>query len=141
MLYEDGELVVDFQGYPPLQIAPTPTRLELGHGPVGAGGELQFLAGDLDEVRIWAGPRTSLQIRDYRATELGSSPDPLDYGPYLLGYFRLDESDDAVTVSDSNAGYHAISGGPEDAQYPEPHLGTLVGFSFDTSPWMTPGAF
>jgi Concanavalin A-like lectin/glucanases superfamily len=96
------------------------TGLRLGYGYLGPNGPLTFLAGDIDEVRLWSVQRSAQDLTANR----GHAIDPAT--PGLEGYWKLDESGSASIAIDSVT---------------PPHNGTLVGFTFTSSPWITPGAF
>jgi hypothetical protein len=125
-----------------------PLDVDLGHGPGGScttGYPWEdpscYFAGDLDEVRIWAGLRSERELADYAATRLTSAPHIDDYGPYLLAYYQLEESDDLFAAQDSNADYHLVTAGPEQWQKPASNTAPLYGFPLMPTPWITPGAF
>jgi hypothetical protein len=139
-LFEDGLVALDAPQTPPLALPALLDEVTLGRGAVGLQGDIDFLPGDLDEVRFWYGTRTPREIRDYRATGLTTAPKPDDGGPYLLGYYRLDESGDAQTLADSNAAYHVVTWETPLRPYPTSHPGEL-NLHESGSPWITPGAF
>jgi len=98
----------------------TDTELRAGYGYIGPNGPLIHLAGDLDEIRLWNAERTAGEIAAARATEIN----PATTG--LQGYWKLDDGGTSTTARDATAhGYD----------------GTLMGFTFTPSPWVTPGAF
>jgi len=119
-----------------LTVPDTLTNVNLGYGFVGSGVPM-YLAGDLDEVRIWAGPRSERELRDYAATRLPSTP-ARDSDNLLLGYFALEEEGSANSALDANDKYYLDL---HDYIEAAAHPGTLVGFSFAQSPWISPGAF
>lgn len=79
------------------------TALRIGSGDTGSD-PLESWEGDIDEVRVWNTARTAGEIR---STLLG----PLSGDePFLVGYWRLDESD-GQTILDSTAnGLHGTRG-------------------------------
>jgi Concanavalin A-like lectin/glucanases superfamily len=96
------------------------TAFRLGCGYLGPMGPLTFFQGDLDEVRVWSVERSPAELAAGRRQSI----DPAT--PGLQGYWKLDESGTTAIAPDSTAAAHD---------------GTLIGFSFNPSPWVTPGAF
>ena len=96
------------------------TGFRVGYGYIGGNGPLVFFAGDIDDVRVWSVQRTAAEL----AAGRGHSIDPATVG--LQGYWKLDESGTAKIAPDSTAAMND---------------GTLLGFSFNPSPWISPGAF
>jgi hypothetical protein len=96
------------------------TGFRAGYGYIGPNGPLTYFGGDLDEIRIWSVQRTAAEISASKSVSIS----PTTTG--LQGDWKLDESG---------------SGGiARDATTPG-HDGTLSGFTFSPSPWISPGAF
>ena len=96
------------------------TGLRAGYGSIGPNGPLTYFAGDLDEVRLWTVKRTATEIANNRSVHINPSTSNLQ------GYWMFDETGSAASAADATAGAHP---------------GTLVGFTFNPSPWVSPGAF
>ncbi len=97
------------------------TNFRLGYGHTGFVSSLVYYGGKLDEVRVWTVERSASEIlANYRTHLAGTTAG-------LQGYWRLDdESGSSTTAKDST---------------PNGNDGTLLGFTFATSPWVVGGAF
>lgn len=95
------------------------TSLRAGYGRIGADTEFRYLAGDLDEIRVWSVERTEAEIRDHHLQTI----DPAT--PGLVGYWLLNETGTAAVARDATAAHN-------DA--------ILSGFTNPPSPWITDGA-
>jgi hypothetical protein len=95
------------------------TSLRAGYGRIGADTEFRYLAGDLDEIRVWSVERTEAEIRDHHLQTI----DPATAG--LVGYWQLNETGTAAVARDATAAHN-------DA--------ILSGFTNPPSPWITDGA-
>jgi hypothetical protein len=92
----------------------------LGYGYIGPAGALTYFQGDIDDVRLWSVELTAAQLVNMHGHDI----DPLT--PGLQGYWKLNGAGATATAVDST---------------PAAEDGTLVGFSFSPSPWVSPGAF
>jgi Concanavalin A-like lectin/glucanases superfamily len=119
LLYVDGVLAASRLAVTASQFN-YDTAFRLGYGYIGPEGALTYFAGVLDEVRVWSVERSPTELAAGRRQSI----DPAT--PGLQGYWKLDESGTTAIAPDSTAAAHD---------------GTLIGFSFNPSPWVTPGAF
>ena len=124
--FEDGVLILEKPLGPPLALPDQPNAVYLCQGPDGPQGTSHFLAGDLDEVRIWSGVRTPDEIQSYRATELCSAANTESGDVYLAAYYRLDESGDDTSIDDDSA---------------VPRAGSFYLNGAMGPAWIAPGAF
>jgi hypothetical protein len=96
------------------------TAFRVGYGFIGSGGTLTFYQGEIDDVRVWSVERAAAQL----AAGRGHDIDPATAG--LQGYWKLNGTGATAVAKDSTAAMND---------------GTLAGFSYTPSPWVTPGAF
>ncbi|HEX9619840.1 MAG TPA: LamG domain-containing protein [Polyangiaceae bacterium] len=102
-----------------------------GYGPSDASGTPGYFTGALDEIRLWNVVLVPPEVNALYLGMLGTEAisryvvEEEDYEGGLVAYWPLEESGSAATAPDIGFGARA---------------GTLVGFSFDTSPWVAPGA-
>ncbi len=130
------------------------TGLRAGYGPIGSSASPAYFSGDLDEIRVWSGERNPFQILDYYSTRF----DRPEIRGQLLGYWPLEEEGMSETTANLKlpraperpppdpCDPHGGGGGGQGGEGGAPDAfvapaGTLVGFTFASSPWLEPGAF
>jgi hypothetical protein len=95
-------------------------RFRIGQGHGAANAATTYYAGDVDEVRVWSVERTAAEVAaSYKRTIPGTTTG-------LQIYWRLDGSGSDAVAHDSSSTVLD---------------GTLEGFTFATSPWLTTPAF